>query len=170
MEQFYNVLIFHERDSVTGRGVMGHDMSHGHSAPTAETPVKGNGANWKHQAPLSSASLQTTRTSGSHARSCRLCGAEITGRRRNGFCSDRCRMRTTRQKQSESTDGEFPLLLTVVEVADLLRMSTKAVYAMVARGQLPGVIRIGRNLRFRRDTLLDWIDQKDAPSPKEFGR
>ena len=62
---------------------------------------------------------------------------------------------------------ESPLLLTVAETADLLRTSPKAVYAMVSRGQLPGVRRIGRRLLFRRDALLDWLDQKDAPSPKE---
>ena len=62
---------------------------------------------------------------------------------------------------------ESPLLLTVAETADLLRTSPKAVYAMVARGQLPGVIRIGRNLRFRRDALLDWINQKHTPSLRE---
>jgi len=63
-----------------------------------------------------------------------------------------------------------PLLFTVTETAELLRTSPKAIYAMVARGQLPGVIRIGRRLLFRRDALLDWLDQKDAPSPKEFER
>ena len=63
-----------------------------------------------------------------------------------------------------------PVLLTVAETAALLRTSRKAVYAMVERGQLPGVIRIGRRLLFRRDALVDWLDQKDAPSPKEFGR
>ena len=65
---------------------------------------------------------------------------------------------------------ESPLLLTVVETADLLRTSPKAVYAMVELRQLLGVIRIGLNLLFRRDVLLDWIDQKDAPSPKESMR
>ena len=63
-----------------------------------------------------------------------------------------------------------PVLLTVAETAALLRTSRKAVYAMVERGQLPGVIRIGRRLLVRRDALVDWLDQKDAPSPKEFGR
>jgi excisionase family DNA binding protein len=62
---------------------------------------------------------------------------------------------------------ELPLLLTVTETADLLRTSPKAVYAMKARGQLPGVKCLGRRLLFRRDALLDWLDQKDAPSPKE---
>jgi excisionase family DNA binding protein len=46
-------------------------------------------------------------------------------------------------------------LMTIDEVADFLRKSTKAVYAMVSRGQLPGVIRLGRQLRFRRDDIED---------------
>ena len=69
-----------------------------------------------------------------------------------------------------SRNKELPTLLTVKEVAVLLRTSPASIYAMVERGQLPGVIRIGRRLLFRRDALVDWLDQKDAPSPKEFGR
>jgi len=53
-----------------------------------------------------------------------------------------------------------PLLLTVEEVAVLLRTSPKAIYAMAERGQLPGIVRIGRRLLFRRDLLLDWLRQK----------
>ncbi len=60
-----------------------------------------------------------------------------------------------------------PVLLTPAEVADLLRTTRKAVYAMTERGQLPGATRIGRRLLFRRDTLLDWLDQKRAPSLEE---
>lgn len=58
------------------------------------------------------------------------------------------------------------LLLTVDETAKLLRTSRIAVYAMVARGQVPGVIRLGRRVLFRTQDLLDWLDQKRAPSPK----
>ena len=64
----------------------------------------------------------------------------------------------------------LPVLLTADETADLLRTTRKAVYAMAERGQLPGVTRIGRRLLFRRDTLVDWLDQKHAPSPKEARR
>jgi len=39
-------------------------------------------------------------------------------------------------------------LLTVREMADLLKISQKAVYAKVARGQLKP-LRLGRSLRFR---------------------
>ena len=112
-------------------------------------------------------SRRISRTSGSGARFCRLCGALITGRRRNGFCSDRCRMRLKRQQEAETRTDRLPMLLTATDVADLLRTSRNAVYAMAERDQLPGVIRIGRRLRFRRDRLLDWINQKSAPLPKE---
>lgn len=59
----------------------------------------------------------------------------------------------------------LPLLVTIPEVAELLRTTPTAVYAMVARDQLPGVTRLGRRVLFRSADLLDWLDQKRAPSP-----
>ena len=59
------------------------------------------------------------------------------------------------------------LLLTVDETAELLRTSRRAIYMMLERHQLPGVIRIGRRVLFRSADLLDWLDQKRAPSPEE---
>jgi len=61
----------------------------------------------------------------------------------------------------------FPVLLTVDDAADLLRTTSRAIYVMVDRRQLPGVTRIGRRLLFRADDLLDWLNQKRAPLPKE---
>src|SRR5262245_16727719 len=61
----------------------------------------------------------------------------------------------------------LPGLLTVDEVADLLRTTRRAIYAMIERRQLPGVIRIRRRVLLRADDLLDWLDQKRAPSPEE---
>jgi excisionase family DNA binding protein len=57
------------------------------------------------------------------------------------------------------------VLLTASETAALLRTSREAVYAMAERGQLPGVIRIGRRLLVRRDDLLSWLDERRAASP-----
>jgi excisionase family DNA binding protein len=62
---------------------------------------------------------------------------------------------------------ELPLLLTADETAELLRTTRTAVYVMVARGQLPGVTRIGRRVLVRSDALLEWLHQKRAPSPAE---
>lgn len=61
----------------------------------------------------------------------------------------------------------LPLFLTADEVAALLRTTRPAVYAMVARGQVPGTTRIGRRVLFRSAALLHWLDQNRAPSPKE---
>ena len=73
--------------------------------------------------------------------------------------------RAGRLEMSASTGGR--LLLTTSEVADILRTSRAAIYAMVERGQLPGVTRIGRRILIRRDALLDWINQKHTPSLRE---
>jgi excisionase family DNA binding protein len=65
-------------------------------------------------------------------------------------------------------DKDF--LLTVDEVGALLRISRKAVYALIERQQLPGVRRIGRRVRIDRRQLLDWLDHTCAPSPREKRR
>ncbi len=69
--------------------------------------------------------------------------------------------------RSAESVAEF---VTVGDVAVLLRTSRKAVYTMLARGQLRGAVRIGRRLRFRREELLDSIAGSRAPSPKETRR
>lgn len=63
--------------------------------------------------------------------------------------------------------GALPRLLTVQETADALRTTPRAIYAMIARRQVPGVTRIRRRVLFRADDLLHWLDQKRAPLPKE---
>jgi excisionase family DNA binding protein len=69
--------------------------------------------------------------------------------------------------QRHQPSNGFPRLLTADETAACLRTSRKGVYAMVERGLLPGVVRIGRRLLFRSDELVHWLDQKHASSPKE---
>jgi excisionase family DNA binding protein len=65
------------------------------------------------------------------------------------------------------TSNGLPILLTVDDVASILRTTRTAVYAMAARGQLPGLTRIGRRVLIRSADLLRWLDQNRAPSPKE---
>jgi len=62
------------------------------------------------------------------------------------------------------------ILLTPEEVAALLRTTRKAIYSMAERAQLPGVVRIGRRLLFRREALLDWLGQKSASSQRREQR
>lgn len=63
-----------------------------------------------------------------------------------------------------TTHRPAKMFLTVPEVADLLRTSRKAIYSMVERGQLAGVVRIGRRVLVQQAHLLEWVRQKSAPS------
>jgi excisionase family DNA binding protein len=73
-------------------------------------------------------------------------------------------MITSQSVNHAATPSRIPALLNTAELAALLRTSKKAIYAMVERGQLPGVVRIGRRLLVRQDALLDWLGQKSTPS------
>ncbi len=60
--------------------------------------------------------------------------------------------------------GDLPVLLTVDDAASLLRTTPKAIYAMVERKQLPGVVRLGRRVLIRTEVLLNSLDQSRASS------
>jgi excisionase family DNA binding protein len=82
------------------------------------------------------------------------------------------------QQKTDRTEGNYPhqqmnntrrtatlpILMTPNEVADLLRTSRAAIYAMNERGRLPGATRIGTRLLFRRNDLIEWLDQNRVPS------
>ncbi len=53
----------------------------------------------------------------------------------------------------------LPDFLKAEEVAALLRIDRKTVYEAAKRHEIPGVIRLGRVLRFRRDAVLAWMAQ-----------
>ena len=80
-------------------------------------------------------------------------------------------MKQVERKMRTRTDRvkhhDLPVLLDTAEVADVLRTSKKAIYAMIERRQLPGVVRIGRRVLLREEALLDWLRQRSSPS---FGK
>lgn len=50
-----------------------------------------------------------------------------------------------------------PSVLTVDELAELLRVNRKTVYDALARGDIPGARRIGATYRILRDAVLVWL-------------
>lgn len=66
--------------------------------------------------------------------------------------------------------GESLRLMTARDVALLLSVTPKAVYQMVHRNEVPGIIRVGKRLRFDRRKLLEWLSGKHVMSPKERRR
>jgi excisionase family DNA binding protein len=57
-----------------------------------------------------------------------------------------------------------PLVLTVEEAAELLRVSRSAAYAAIQRGELPAV-HIGRTIRVPRGRLLALIREETSAAP-----
>jgi excisionase family DNA binding protein len=59
-----------------------------------------------------------------------------------------------------------PEVLTVPELAALLRMNAKSAYDLVARGKIPGATKVGRLWRVHRPTVVSWLaGQISAPRP-----
>lgn len=48
-------------------------------------------------------------------------------------------------------------VMTVDELADAMRLDRKTVYGLIARGELPGVGRVGRSIRIHREAVLRWL-------------
>lgn len=60
--------------------------------------------------------------------------------------------------------SDLPVFLKAEEVAELLRVDRKTVYEAARRDEIPGVVRVGRILRFRRDAVLAWVSD-ERPQP-----
>jgi excisionase family DNA binding protein len=67
---------------------------------------------------------------------------------------------------AEAVPGTLPAILTVDELATLLRLDRKTVYDAIARGEIPGVRRIRRTLRVSRDAVLEWFAQGQGRVPR----
>ena len=61
--------------------------------------------------------------------------------------------RTIRERIEHAKQQE---LLTVEQVALLSQYDPQTIYRKVWSGQIPGVVRFGRGIRFHRDEVLPW--------------
>ncbi len=64
-----------------------------------------------------------------------------------------------------SQKKDDPIILTVHDVAEYLRMSKAKVYRLVKQKQIP-VVRIGKTWRFRKDLLDEWLSRSAESSMK----
>ena len=48
-------------------------------------------------------------------------------------------------------------VMTIDEVAELLRVHPTTLYRMVKKNEVPGAFKMGSNWRFFRPRVLDWI-------------
>ena len=59
-----------------------------------------------------------------------------------------------------------PSLLTVTEVAAILRLTPKGVYSMVAARTIP-CIRVSNRIRFDHADVIAWLKQNRVPAQEE---
>ena len=57
--------------------------------------------------------------------------------------------------------SEKPCFLTVVELADMLRVEVRTVYSWVSKGSVP-FRKAGRRTVFLLDEILDWTAQQNS--------
>jgi excisionase family DNA binding protein len=55
---------------------------------------------------------------------------------------------------------KLPSVMTADSVSRALRVNRKTIYEMVKANSIPGVVRVGRVIRFSRDALLAWLGVK----------
>ena len=66
------------------------------------------------------------------------------------------------KKEYEKSLCKYPTALTVAEVSDILRVSTKTVYKLIKEKTLPAV-KVGRENRIAKSQLIDYLQQRERP-------
>lgn len=64
----------------------------------------------------------------------------------------------------------YPPVLTAAELAKIMRVDRRVIYEMVREHQIPGVRPFGRQLRFDRDAVLNWLRDGQGRAPRSTPR
>jgi excisionase family DNA binding protein len=64
-------------------------------------------------------------------------------------------------RQETESGQDSAEVMTVAELAALLRVNRKTLYEALARREIPGVRRIGRTFRISRSTVVAWLHGQD---------
>ena len=67
------------------------------------------------------------------------------------------------KKSSTELKNSLPVIMTVPETAEYLKLSKSKVYYLVQQNQIPH-LKIGKNVRIRKEDLLVWLEEKVQPS------
>jgi len=83
---------------------------------------------------------------------------------------------THQAAQPEQATAAIPELLTIRDLARILKLSPRSIWRLVRNRQLPGPLRIGGSIRWRAEEIVKWIangcerDSKTVgDSPEDVG-
>ena len=69
--------------------------------------------------------------------------------------------------QASTPAGPLPILVPAREAARLLNIGLSLFYALKSSGRLPAPVRLGRAVRWNRETLIAWCNA-GCPSAERF--
>lgn len=75
-------------------------------------------------------------------------------------------MTTETPRTDDQHEEQQPEVLTADEVAKLLRVNRKTVYAAFRQGEIPGGRRVGGTIRFSRARVLQWLNEGQECAPR----
>jgi len=79
---------------------------------------------------------------------------------------DRSELQNSREAEAlghgQTSIGTPPSVLTVDELAALLRVNRKTVYVALSRGDIPGARRIGGTYRILREAVIVWFTSSNG--------
>ena len=74
-------------------------------------------------------------------------------------------MKSLQETLSDTNGGtRLPSFLTTEEVLGYLKVNPRTIYRLIRSGELPA-IRIGRQWRFRRSDLDNWLERQRSMVP-----
>ena len=68
--------------------------------------------------------------------------------------------------QTDKTTNELPQLFTINDVAEILKISQRSIWRLVALGNLVAPLRVGGSIRWKREDIREWFDQRFPPLRK----
>lgn len=75
------------------------------------------------------------------------------------FQPKHCTVRENNNEHYTMRESNEPLVYTVAEVAEQLKLSKSKVYDLVSRRQIP-TVKIGSRVLIPRKQLIEWIDRQ----------
>jgi excisionase family DNA binding protein len=69
----------------------------------------------------------------------------------------------------DTIHSALPRLLTVQDLADLLQVPPKTIYAWRYKGVGPTAVPVGKYLRFRPEDIAAWLETRAQPSRSKAG-
>ncbi|MDZ4849679.1 MAG: helix-turn-helix domain-containing protein [Pirellulaceae bacterium] len=62
---------------------------------------------------------------------------------------------------------DIPKLLTIRELAGILKVSPRSIWRLVSSGKIMEPLRVGGSIRWREDAIRDWIDSGCEEIPEK---